>query len=107
MKNFLKVVVDNGKVDIVMEIFGAYEELEKKKAKIATAKLRYVTLPSEEQKKKMEVFICKTFAADGVSWEMKEDPELLGGFVLLVDGKEYDYSMAGRLNRLEQTLMRR
>ena len=107
MKNFLKVVVDNGKVDIVMEIFGAYEELEKKRAKIATAKLRYVTLPSEEQKKKMETFICKTFAADGVSWEMKEDPELLGGFILLVDGKEYDYSMAGRLNRLEQTLMRR
>ena len=106
-KNFLKVVVDNGKVDIVMEIFGAYEELEKKRAKIATAKLRYVTLPSEEQKKKMETFICKTFAADGVSWEMKEDPELLGGFILLVDGKEYDYSMAGRLNRLEQTLMRR
>ena len=32
---------------------------------------------------------------------------LLGGFILLVDGKEYDYSMAGRLNRLEQTLMRR
>ena len=94
MKNFLKVVVDNGKVDIVMEIFGAYEELEKKRAKIATAKLRYVTLPSEEQKKKMETFICKTFAADGVSWEMKEDPELLGGFILLVDGKEYDYSMA-------------
>ena len=85
MKNFPKVVVDNGKVDIVMEIFGA----------------------SEEQKKKMETFICKTFAADGVSWEMKEDPELLGGFILLVDGKEYDYSMAGRLNRLEQTLMRR
>ena len=107
MKNFLKVVVDNGKVDIVMEIFGAYEELEKKRAKIATAKLRYVTLPSEEQKKKMETFICKTFAADGVSWEMKEDPELLGGFILLVDGKEYDYSMAGRLNRLEQILMRR
>lgn len=107
MKNFLKVVVDNGKVDIVMEIFGAYEELEKKRAKIATAKLRYITLPSEEQKKKMETFICKTFAADGVSWEMKEDPELLGGFILLVDGKEYDYSMAGRLNRLEQTLMRR
>ena len=39
--------------------------------------------------------------------KMKEDPELLGGFILLVDGKEYDYSMAGRLNRLEQTLMRR
>ena len=55
----------------------------------------------------METFICKTFAADGVSWEMKEDPELLGGFILLVDGKEYDYSMAGRLNRLEQILMRR
>lgn len=107
MRNFLKVVVDNGKTGIIMEIFGAYEELEKKKAKIATATLRYVTLPSDEQKKKMEEFICKTFAADGVSWNMEEDPELLGGFILLVDGKEYDYSMAGRLNRLEQTLMRR
>lgn len=107
IKSFLKVVVDNGKAAIVMEIFGAYDELEKKKKRIVTAILRYVTLPSEEQKKKMEAFILKKFEADGVSWEMEEDPKLFGGFVLLVNGREYDYSVQGRLDRLEQTLMRR
>ena len=29
---------------------------------------------------------------------------LMGGFILSAGGKEYDYSVQGRLNRLEQKL---
>ena len=32
------------------------------------------------------------------------DKALIGGFILQVDGKEYDYSVQGRLNRLERKL---
>ena len=35
---------------------------------------------------------------------MAEDKALIGGFILQVDGKEYDYSVQGRLNRLERKL---
>ena len=33
-----------------------------------------------------------------------EDKALIGGFILQVDGKEYDYSVQGRLNRLQRKL---
>ena len=60
--------------------------------------------PTEEQKKGMEQFVRREFHAKGVVWEMEERPSLIGGFLLLVNGREYDYSMQGRLKRLEQKL---
>lgn len=104
IRSFLKVVNDYGKMPIIHEIFQAYEELKTRMEGIVTAKLRYVVPPSEDQKEKMTRFLCEEFDAAGVQWEMQEDAELIGGFVLQVNGKEYDYSMQGRLKRLEQKL---
>ena len=39
-----------------------------------------------------------------VSWVLEEDASLLGGFILSIGDKEYDYSVQGRLNRLEEKL---
>ena len=61
-------------------------------------------LPSEEQKKQMGDFIKKKYGAGDIKWVMAEDKALIGGFILQVDGKEYDYSVQGRLNRLERKL---
>ena len=69
-----------------------------------TAVLRYTTLPLEEQKGKMEAWIKKTMHAGKVSWVLEEDASLLGGFILSIGDKEYDYSVQGRLNRLEEKL---
>lgn len=107
VRSFLKVVVDHGKMDMILDILDAYEEQERRKAQIVTAGLRYVTPPSEEQKRKMEERLCKEFGAKQIRWELQEAPELIDGFVLRVCGKEYDYSMQGRWKRLEQTLTRR
>ena len=35
---------------------------------------------------------------------MEKRPELIGGFLLHVNGREYDYSIQGRLKRLEQKI---
>lgn len=104
IKTFVKVVTDYGKAGILEEIFDAYRQYENEMAGIVTARLAYVVLPTEEQKKGMEEFICREFNAKGVIWEMEERPELIGGFLLHVNGREYDYSMQGRLKRLEQKL---
>lgn len=104
IRSFLKVVTDHDKTEILDEIFRSYEERKQKDAGILTAVLRYVIPPSEEQKKKMEAFLCGRFHASGVEWDIAEDRSLIGGFILEVCGEEYDYSVKGRLNRLEQKL---
>lgn len=104
MRTFLKVVCDHGKMTIAEQIFAAYEELQNQAAGVKTVYLRYTALPSEEQKKQMGDFIKKKYGARDIKWVMAEDKALIGGFILQVDGKEYDYSVQGRLNRLERKL---
>lgn len=104
IKNFIKLVTDYGKIDSIEEIFRAYEEQKKKAEGIMTAVLYYVVPPTKEQLEKIEAFICREFGTDRVQWNMERKPELIGGFILHTGGKEYDYSMHGRLKRLEQKL---
>ena len=107
IRSFLKVAVDHGQAGIMEEIFQAYEEQRLRKEGTVTARLRFVTIPSKEQQERMEAYICKEFHGTRVQWEMEDDASLIGGFVLSVEGKEYDYSMQGQLARMEQQLIRR
>ena len=52
----------------------------------------------------MEAFLCRKYGAEKAHIEISRDEALLGGFVLRVGSDEYDWSVKGRLNRLEQRL---
>ena len=67
------------KAGILEEVFQAYEERKQAAAGIITATLRYTALPTEEQKKEMEAFLCRTLHASGVNWELTKDMSLMGG----------------------------
>ena len=103
MRNFLKIVCRYRKVRLLGEIFDAYDMRADEEEQIIRAVLFYTALPSEEQKKGMESFLCRKYAYI----EMKKDDSLIGGFILRVGNDEYDRSTKGRLDRLEQRLTRR
>lgn len=104
IRNFLKIVSDYQKMEVVKDIFATYFERKDEMLGIVTARLSYVVPPTEEQLDKMKEFVCSRYHAKDVKWDMKEDTKLLGGFILYVNGREYDYSVQGRLKRLEQKL---
>ena len=49
-------------------------------------------------------FLCRKYGAKKADITVRRDDTLFGGFILRVGSDEYDWSMKGRLNRLEQTL---
>lgn len=104
MKNFLKVVCKNQRINLINEIFDAYDEYCDEQAHILTAVLACVEPPSEEQLDKMKVFLCDKYQKADVKIQIVEDTSLLGGFILHVENDEYDWSLKGRLTRLEQKL---
>lgn len=104
IRSFLKVVTDCGKMEYIEDIFRAYATRSNEMAGIVTAQLTYVEAPDKEKITQMEQFICREFRANGVRWDMRRRSELIGGFVLSVNGREYDYSVQGRLTRLEHKL---
>lgn len=103
-KRFLKVLCDNRSFRLLFEITGYARELLMNKERKLIAYLRYVTAPSEKQLENMEKLICEKHNCSGVEWEMTEDPSLIGGFILTVDGITYDRSIDGRLKNMTRNL---
>ena len=104
MRNFLKVVCKYQRMDLISDIFNSYDAICDEQNKVLNARLTCTAPPSEEQKKGMEAFLCGKYGAKKANIEVSQDTALLGGFILRVGSDEYDWSMRGRLNRLEQRL---
>ena len=98
MRNFLKVACKYERMDLIPEIFADEQD------RILSAVLTCVELPSDEQLKNMEAFLCKKYEASKARIEIQTDSTLLGGFVLRTGSDEYDWSLKGRLDRLGQKL---
>ena len=107
IRNFLKVACRHHRMDLIGDIFKAYHQYCDEQNKILNAVLTCVEPPSEVQLNKMKAFLCKKYDAVKADIEIIQDKGLLGGFVLRVGCDEFDWSLQGRLNRLEQKLTRR
>lgn len=104
IRNFLKVTCRYQKMDMIEDIFVAYKKYCEEQEKVLNAVLTCVEPPSEAQMQEMKAFLCKKYDALEVNIDIRKDETLLGGFVLLAGSDEYDWSLRGRLNRLEQKL---
>ena len=89
MRNFLKVACKYERMDLIPEIFAAYDRYCDEQDRILSAVLTCVELPSDEQLKNMEAFLCKKYEASKARIEIQTDSTLLGGFVLR-RGRQHD-----------------
>ena len=104
IRNFLKVVCRNQRMQEIDQIFEAYDRYCRQQEGVQMATLTCVEAPDEERLKKIKEFLCEKYQKTDVKIEVVEDPALLGGFVLRTGDDEYDWSLKGRLSRLEQKL---
>ncbi|MCI6467583.1 MAG: ATP synthase F1 subunit delta [Faecalicatena sp.] len=104
IRNFLKVACRYQRMDLMDDIFAAYDRYCDEQEHILNAVLTCVEPPSEVQLKEMKAFLCKKYDAVKADIEIRTNQTLLGGFVLHAGSDEYDWSLKGRLNRLEQKL---
>ena len=105
VRNFLKVVCDNESMNIISQIFEAYEELVRDSKNVIRATITFVKRPDDEQLEKIKVMVCKKYNKSGVLLELKEDASLIGGFILTVGDTMYDKSIQGTLSALYKTLV--
>ena len=101
---FMKVLCKHERVYALTEIFEAYQDLCRQKAGTVRAQLLCVEPPSAEQTEKMRAFVKKKFGAANVELDIAVQPDLLGGFILRCGDCEYDRSVKGKLDKLQQKL---
>jgi len=107
MQNFFMVLCDYQSMEIIDQIFVAYKNYYNDQNSILEAKLIYVTVPNEEQINTIKDLLMSKHHKNQVELSLVEDPSIIGGFIIEAENFETDWSIRGRLNQLQQSLVRR
>lgn len=103
VRNFLFVVVDHQRSQVLPEIIGAFEEVIRQRQGITEAQISSAVELNAAQKKQMSSAL-ERLTGKRVEAKFALEPGLLGGAVVRVGDTVYDGSLRSRLNELRARL---
>ena len=104
--NFLRVLNQNNRLDLLPAIAAAYRDLLDKRAGRVRVIVRSAVALGAEQQVELRKTLSASLNKEPVL-DLRIDPELLGGLVVQVGDKVYDTSVRSRLEALRNQLMSR
>ena len=105
--SFLKVLVDNGREEILEEVLARYEELVKEYLGRVEVGVTTAVELSEEQLDRLRERLAGVLEGREILLEAKVDPDLIGGAVFRFGGRMMDGSIRGRLESLREGMLER
>lgn len=103
---FFKIVIKKGREGYLPEIAKDFIKQYKTLKNITTAEVTTATPVDQDQLDKIKSEIVKLNLATGaVEFITKVDPELVGGFVLEINGQAYDASVKTKLANLKKEIL--
>ncbi len=103
--NFLKLLVDKGRVGFVAPILKRYQELLRQLRKTVLAEVTAAVDLSDSQKEQIRQKVVAMTGAAQVDLEVTLEPSLLGGVIIKVGSQVVDASLHGQLRRLSMQLI--
>jgi len=103
VRNFLFVVIDHQRTQLLPEIFASFENVVRERQGVAEAEIFSPTALSEAQKKEMTQ-VLERLTGKRVEAKFSLDARLLGGAMVRVGDTIYDGSLRNRLNDLRERL---
>jgi F-type H+-transporting ATPase subunit delta len=105
--NFLKVLVDNGREEILEEVLARYEELVKEHLGRIEVEVTTAVELSEDQRTRLKERLAEVLEGREIILETNVDPGLVGGAVFRYGGRMMDGSIRGRLESLREGMLER
>ena len=105
VKDFIADLAANGKIDSLGEIIEAYISALNKQNNVANATITCVTEPNDEQLKGIKEFVLKQENADDAQIKIVKDDSIIGGFIVTIGDKQYDFSIKTKLDSIKQKVM--
>ena len=102
-QRFLKVVFERDRITALADIVDAYRELAEKKAGIVHVRVKTATSLDDQERFEIEARLRSKIQGILV-FEWVVDPDLLGGLVVLYEGKILDASLSTKFNQLFEVL---
>ena len=107
MTNFLKVLVDNDRTEVLDEIVLRYEDLVKEHLGRVEVDLTTAVELSQEELDEVKSRLGHILDGKEVILQTHVDPELVGGAVFRLGGRQIDGSVRGQLSSLGETMYER
>ncbi len=105
--NFLKVLVDNGREEILEEVLARYEGLVKEHLGRIEVEVTTAVELSEDQRGRLKERLGEVLEGREIILETNVDSELIGGAVFRYGGRMMDGSIRGRLESLREGMLER
>jgi F-type H+-transporting ATPase subunit delta len=105
--NFLKVLVDNGREEILEEVLARYEQLVKEHLGRIEVEVTTAIELSDEQLDRLKDRLGSVLEGREIILEANVAPDLLGGAVFRFGGRLMDGSIRGRLESLREGMLER
>ena len=105
--NFLKVLGDNGREEILEEVLARYEELVKEYLGRVEVGVTTAIELSEDQLDRLRERLGGVLESREIILETNVDPDLIGGAVFRFGGRMMDGSIRGRLESLREGMLER
>jgi F-type H+-transporting ATPase subunit delta len=105
--NFLKVLVDNGREEILEDVLARYEGLVKEHLGGIEVEVTTAVDLSEEQRDRLKERLAEVLEGREIILETNVNPDLIGGAVFRYGGRMMDGSIRGRLESLREGMLER
>ena len=105
--NFLKVLVDNGREEILEDVLARYEDLVKEHLGRIEVEVTTALELSEEQRDRLRERLASVLDGREIILETNVNPDLIGGAVFRYGGRMTDGSIRGRLESLREGMLER
>ncbi len=106
-RNFLKILSDNGREEILEEVLLRYEDLVKEHLGRVEVEVTTAVELSEEERDRIKERLAGLLEGREVILDTKVDPDILGGAVFRFGGRMVDGSLRGRLMSLREEMLER
>ena len=103
LSRFLKLVDDNGRTEFIDRILVAFVMAYRKENNIKVGHL-VTACKADILRDKMERDLSSKTSSN-VLIETQIDPEIIGGFILEIEGKRIDASVAGQIKKIRKALI--
>ena len=103
--DFLKLLVENGRLDIAWDIARAFIDLYRERHSIYRVVITSAATLGNEERRRLEALVAGHIGQGTIEYDYKVDPSLIGGFTVAVNSQLLDASVASRLQQLRQHLV--
>lgn len=106
VRDFIAKLSDDCMVDCLGTVIDAYTSAYNKKHSVADATVYCVNPPDEKQLQGIKEFVCKQQDAGSANISVVKDEKLIGGFVINIGGREFDFSLKSKLDSIKSKVMK-